>query len=163
MKKILSVLLAMLLIVMCSTACLAEAADVPVPAFTIDITQVVIALMWLVFNALLLWIVKTIIPPAKKWLDTHTTSEQQNRVWTVVKWLVEAAEQTIVGPARGPERLAWVIAQLRARGIQADQMMIEAAVKEMKDMAGAQIAEAISQSAVPPDPEDEDCELCKIE
>ena len=144
MKKFLSILLcAVLLIIMCSTVCLAEVADVPAPAFTFDVTQVVIALMWLVFNALLLWILKTIIPPAKRWLETHTTTQQQNRVWTVVKWLVEAAEQTIVGPARGSERLAWVIAQLRARGIQVDQAMIEAAVKEMKDTAGDKIAEAI--------------------
>ena len=117
--------------------------DVAATKITINITQLVIAVMAILFNLLLALILKSIIPPVKKWLDAHTTSEQQNRVWTVTKWLVEAAEQTITGYAKGKDRLQWVLDQLSERGIIADMNLIEAAVKEMNDKAAIEIHRAI--------------------
>lgn len=61
----------------------------------------------------------------------------------MIKWLVEAAEQTITGYAMGQKRLEWVQAQLKARGIEADLVLIEAAVKEMKDNAYKEIRHTI--------------------
>ena len=116
---------------------------VAAPKITINVTQVVIAVMAVLFNLLLAWILTSVIPPVKKWLDEHTTSEQQNRVWTITKWLVEAAEQTITGYSKGRERLQWVLDQLCERGIMVDMDLIEAAVKEMKDKAAIEIHEAV--------------------
>lgn len=156
MKKMFAFLLAaMLLIVLCCPYCLAETATVPVaPMFTVNVTQLVIAIIGVIFSALLAWIVKAVIPPLKMWLDEHTTTEQQNRAWTMIKWLVEAAEQTITGYAKGSDRLMWVQAQLKARGIEADLALIEAAVKEMKDNAHKEIKQVIEA--------DDECEACKI-
>lgn len=117
--------------------------DVATPRFTINVTQIVIAAMAVLFNLLLAWILTSVIPPVKEWLDEHTTSEQQNRVWTITKWLVEAAEQTITGYSKGRERMQWVLNQLCDRGIMVDVDLIEAAVKEMKDKAAIKIHEAI--------------------
>ena len=160
MKKFIAFLLVLVILtVVFCPAYLAEVIAEPIlPKITVDVTQLVIAIMAVVFNVMLAWIIKAVIPPAKRWLDVHTTAEQQNRVWTMVKWLVEAAEQTIIGYGKGSEKLAWVLGELRARGIQADQVMIEAAVKEMKDNAAVQIDKVIKD----PDIFDDDCEACKI-
>lgn len=155
MKKKLAVLMASILIFIFCTACIAEAAAMPPsPMFTINVTQLVIAIIGVVFSALLAWIVRAVIPPLKRWLDEHATTEQQARAWTMIKWLVEAAEQTITGYAMGKERMKWVLAELKYRGIEADPALIEAAVKEMKDNAYKQIWQAIK--------DDENCEACKI-
>ena len=61
----------------------------------------------------------------------------------MIKWLVEAAEQTIVGYSKGSERLDWVISELKARGLEVDRALVEAAVKEMKDKAKQDINNAI--------------------
>lgn len=142
MKKILFVLLAALLLAVFCFSCLAETAA-PAPMFTVNVTQLVIAVLAVVFNVMLAWIIKAIIPPVRKWLDEHTTTEQQTRAWTMIKWLVEAAEQTITGYAKGSERLDWVISELNARGIEVDRALVEAAVKEMKDKARQDIDNAI--------------------
>jgi len=144
MKKFLSILLcAMMLAVFC-LSCIAETtAEPPTPMFTINVTQLVIAIIGVVFSAILAWIVRAVIPPLKRWLDEHTTTEQQTRAWIMIKWLVEAAEQTITGYAKGSERLAWVIAELNARGIEVDRALVEAAVKEMNDKAKQEISGAI--------------------
>lgn len=156
MKKIISILMALMMLVVLFGVGVAEAATVaPTPMFTVNVTQLIIAIMWMVFNVLLAWLLKAVIPPLKTWLTVHTTSEQQNRVWTMIKWLVEAAEQTITGYAKGGKRLEWVQAQLKARGIDADLVLIEAAVKEMKDNASKEIKQVI-------DAEDFECEACKI-
>ena len=63
----------------------------------------------------------------------------------MIKWLVEAAEQTIVGYSKGSERMDWVISELKARGLEVDRALVEAAVKEMKDKARQDIAEAIKK------------------
>ena len=142
MKKFFALMLAAMLLVVFCCSCIAETAA-PVPMFTINVTQLIIAIIGVVFSALLAWIVKAVIPPLKCWLDEHTTTEQQTRAWTMIKWLVEAAEQTITGYAKGSERLNWVIAELKARGIEVDRAMVEAAVKEMKDNAKQDIDGAI--------------------
>jgi len=155
MKKILTVLLAAILMAVFCLSCMAEtAAEPPAVMFTVNITQLLISIIGVIFSALLAWIIKAIIPPVKTWLDEHTTNEQQTRAWTMIKWLVEAAEQTITGYAKGSKRLDWVISELKKRGIEADRAMIEAAVKEMKDKARADIAKAITT--------DDDCEECRI-
>ena len=76
----------------------------------------------------------------------------------MIKWLVEAAEQTITGYAKGSERLDWVISELKARGIEADLALVEAAVKEMKDKARQDIDNAIKS-----DPSCTTKDYCELE
>ena len=142
MKKFLAIMLAAMLLTVFLFSCLAETAA-PGPMFTVDVTQLVISIIGVIFSALLAWIIKAIIPPVQTWLIEHTTTEQQTRAWTMIKWLVEAAEQTITGYAKGSERLDWVISELKRRGIEVDRALVEAAVKEMKDKAGKDINDAI--------------------
>lgn len=144
MKKFLAIMLTAMLLTVFLFSCLAETAA-PGPMFTVDVTQLVISIIGVIFSALLAWIIKAVIPPVKTWLIEHTTTEQQTRAWTMIKWLVEAAEQTIVGAAKGSERLEWVMEELKARGIKVDRALVEAAVKEMNDSAKAQIDEAIKE------------------
>jgi len=143
MKKLLSVLLAAMLLIALTAGIAETAAEPTAPMFTINVTQLLIAIIGVVFSALLTWIVRAVIPPLKGWLDEHTTTEQQTRAWTMIKWLVEAAEQTITGYAKGSEKLEWVIKELNARGIEVDRALVEAAVKEMNDKAKADIDLAI--------------------
>lgn len=157
MKKYVAAIVALALLVVFCTGCLAEATTLPTaPMFSVNITQLVIAVMGVVFNVLFLWLIKAVIPPLKSWLRAHTTTENQQRAWTMIKWLVEAAEQTITGYAKGSERLQWVKAELKARGIDADLALIEAAVKEMKDNAYKEIKQVVETDI------DDDCEACKI-
>lgn len=144
MKKFLAIMLTAMLLTVFLFSCLAETAA-PGPMFTVDVTQLVISIIGVIFSALLAWIIKAVIPPVKTWLIEHTTTEQQTRAWTMIKWLVEAAEQTIVGASKGSERLEWVLEELKARGIKVDRALVEAAVKEMNDSAKAQIDEAIKE------------------
>ena len=109
----------------------------------IDLTGLVVSIVVLIGEALLAWLLKAIIPPAKKWLDSHTTKNQQTVIWNVVKRLVEAAEQIITGEGKGDEKLAWVEAQLRHYGYDFDRYAVEAAVKEMNDRSLAVIAEEL--------------------
>ena len=145
MKKILAVLLAVMLL-MCSAflACaLAEAAEpTPRAAPLVDLTGVVVAVVLVIFDFLLAWIARVIIPPIKKWLETHTTEKQRGLLWDAVTSLVEAAEQTILGPGRGKERLEYVVAGLMKRGFTVDLDMIESAVKTMNDKAKQAFREA---------------------
>ena len=158
MKKFLSLILAAILLAVFCLSCMAETAAEPTPMFTVNVTQLVIAVLAVVFNVMLAWIIKAIIPPVKTWLDEHTTTEQQTRAWTMIKWLVEAAEQTITGYAKGSERLDWVISELKARGIEVDRALVEAAVKEMNDKAKADIDLAIKG-----DPSCTEKDYCEIE
>lgn len=67
MKKLLSVLLAAVLLIVLTAACIAEtAAEPPAPMFTVNVTQLLIAIIGIIFNALLVWLVKTVIPPLKR-------------------------------------------------------------------------------------------------
>ena len=144
MKKIFAFLLAMLLTVFCFT-CLAETPAAPAQptAPLVDLTSLVVAIVVLIFEGLMAWLLHAIIPPAKKWLDSHTSKNQQTVIWNVVKRMVEAAEQIITGEGKGDEKLAWVEAQLRQRGYNIDRYAIEAAVKEMNDRSLAVIAEEL--------------------
>ena len=144
MKRAIAILFALVIVFAITVPfCFAETVSLPAPVVNVDITQLIIAAMTVVFNFLLVWILKAVIPPAKHWLNTHTSIEQQESIWNLVKRLVEAAEKTITGVARGSDRLAWVIAELKARGVEIDTAMIEAAVKEMEDAAAVQVIEAI--------------------
>jgi hypothetical protein len=145
MKKILSLILALMLLSVFCFTCLAETAAEPAtPAVPmIDLTGLVVSIVILIGEALLAWLLKAIIPPAKKWLDSHTTKNQQTVIWNVVKRLVEAAEQIITGEGKGDEKLAWVEAQLRHYGYDFDRYAVEAAVKEMNDRSLAVIAEEL--------------------
>lgn len=158
MKKFLAVLLTLMLLsmILCPAYIAETATEPPAPtAPLVDLTQLVIAVLVLIFNFLLAWLLKAVIPPLRKWLDAHTSSEQQTLMWNVIMRLVEAAEQTITGYAMGQKRLEWVQTQLKARGIEVDLVLIEAAVKEMKDNAHKEIKQII-------EPGVEVCEDCKV-
>ena len=145
MKKILSLMLALMLLAVFCFTCLADTAAEPATptAPLVDLTGVVVSIVVLIGEAILAWLLHAIIPPAKKWLDTHATKNQQTVMWNVVKRLVEAAEQIITGEGKGDEKLAWVEAQLRHYGYGFDRYVIEAAVKEMNDRSLAVIAEEL--------------------
>ena len=134
MKKFIAIVLtAMLLTVIC-LSCLAETAAEPAPsAHMIDLTGLVVSIVVLIGEALLAWLLQAVIPPAKKWLESHTTKNQQIVMWNVVKRLVEAAEQIITGKGKGDEKMDYVEAWLKHYGYDIDRYVIEAAVKEMND------------------------------
>lgn len=145
MKKIFAFLLAMMLLTVFCFTCLAETPAAPAQptAPLVDLTSLVVAIVVLIFEGLMAWLLHAIIPPAKKWLDSHTSKNQQTVIWNVVKRMVEAAEQIIIGEGKGDEKLAWVEAQLRQRGYNIDRYAIEAAVKEMNDKSLTAIAEEL--------------------
>lgn len=132
MKKILILMLALLLALLPLTFALAETAETPAPTgFTVDLTGLVVSIVVLIGEALLAWLLKAVIPPAKKWLESHTTKNQQTVMWNFVVRLVEAAEQIITGKGKGDEKLAYVRAVLNQYNYDIDPNMIEAAVREM--------------------------------
>lgn len=143
MKNIGTKLFVVLLIiaVIISFAAVALAESVPASGgFQINLTGVIVSLLALLFNALLAWIAKVVVPPLKEWLAAKTTTEQRGLMYTFVKELVAAAEQTIVGAGLGSEKMQYVIDGLKAKGITVDIDMIEAAVKEMNDAAEERLA-----------------------
>lgn len=143
MKNIGTKLFVALLIiaVIISFAAVALAERVPASGgFQINLTGVIVSLLALLFNALLAWIAKVVVPPLKEWLAAKTTTEQRGLMYTFVKELVAAAEQTIVGAGLGSEKMQYVIDGLKAKGITVDIDMIEAAVKEMNDAAEERLA-----------------------
>ena len=143
MKNIGTKLFVALLIiaVIISFAAVALAESVPASGgFQINLTGVIVSLLALLFNALLAWIAKVVVPPLKEWLAAKTTTEQRGLMYTFVKELVAAAEQTIVGAGLGSEKMQYVIDGLKAKGITVDMDMIEAAVKEMNDAAEERLA-----------------------
>ena len=164
MKKFLAVLLTiMLLAVILCPAYIAETATEPPAAPLIDLTQLVIAVLVLIFNFLLAWLLKAVIPPLRSWLDAHTSSEQQTLMWNVITRLVEAAEQTITESGAGARKMEYVQAGLRAHGFTVDPALIEAAVKEMNDRLLYAITPPHLLSEAdedePDDDEDEDPEI----
>lgn len=143
MKNIGTKLFVALLIiaVIISFAAVALAESVPASGgFQINLTGVIVSLLALLFNALLAWIAKVVVPPLKEWLAAKTTTEQRGLMYTFVKELVAAAEQTIVGAGLGSEKMQYVIDGLKAKGVTVDIDMIEAAVKEMNDAAEERLA-----------------------
>lgn len=145
MKKLLSILLVVVLL-MVGTFCafaLAETVEtISTTAPLVDLTAVIVALMLAVFDFLLAWIAKVIVPPIKEWLATHTTEKQRGLLWDATCKLVDAAEQIIKGPLQGEKRLAYVEAGLKQRGLTVDNDLIEAAVKRMNDKALSTIGTA---------------------
>ena len=145
MKKFIAVLLVIALLVACGlfAYALAEIHETTTRAAPlVDLTGVIIAVVLVIFDFLLAWIAKVIIPPIKDWLETHTTKNQRSLMWDAICKLVEAAEQTIRGPGLGEKRLAYVEAGLQERGYKIDNDLIEAAVKQMNDRLAATIAPA---------------------
>lgn len=69
------------------------------------------------------------------WIKARTTAEQQAMLGAMVRTLVYAAEQ-LYGAGHGPEKLDYVIEELRVRGFDADRAAIEAAVREMTSGLG---------------------------
>lgn len=145
MKKFIAVLLAVALL-LCGaflTYAMAEAVDgTPRDAPLVDLTGVIIAVVLMVFDFLLAWIARVIVPPIKQWLETHTTEKQRGLMWDAICKLVDAAEQTIKGPGQGERRLAYVEAGLQQRGYKIDNDLIEAAVKQMNERVGLTFAPA---------------------
>lgn len=137
--SILLVLVALMLCVNAFAKCCAEPAIVPEPtepaapkaAFSIDVTNIVIYVVRIVLLYLMAWIATKIVPPIKAWFEAHTTVEERKLLYNITDECVRAAEQLIKGPGRGAERLEWVYKALRERGITADRVAIEAAVREM--------------------------------
>ena len=162
MKKILVILLAVALLVggVFCTYALAEAEEAaPRVAPTVDLTGLVIAMLLAAFEFLMARFARVLIPPAKAWLEAHTTEKERGLLWNAVCELVDAAEQIIKGPAMGEKRKAYVEAGLAQRGLSIDTDMIEAAVKRMNERGMAVIGEAFEvQTDVTA--EAEDCEAC---
>ena len=145
MKKILAVLLAVTLILtgaFFAYAIAETAEDAPRAAPLVDLTGVVVSVVLLIFDFLLAWIARVIVPPIREWLGTHTTEKQRGLAWDAICKLVDAAEQTIKGPGLGEKRLAYVEAGLQQRGFTIDTDMIEAAVKRMNDRLAFTVGEA---------------------
>lgn len=134
MKKLFAmVMVIVMLLVWVSCWTLAEEGGAAAPAPVVDLTGLLIALLLAAFEFLMARFARVLIPPAKKWLEAHTTEKERGLLWNAVCELVEAAEQIIRGPALGERRMAYVQAGLRQRGLTVDTDMIEAAVKQMND------------------------------
>ena len=173
MKKILAVLLSAMLVmtVFLTPYVIAEAVEppaspgAPVPvAFTVNLTGLIIAILVAFFEFLLAWLLKAVIPPLKKWLNSHTTKNQQAILWNVITRLVEAAEQTITGINCGSEKMQFVKDALRRRGFEVDTYLIEAAVKEMNDRVIGEIAHELNiETEVEYDDSDDDTDAEPVE
>lgn len=161
MKKFIALLLVMAVLLTAIVCALAEVAE---PAHgtgpVVDLTGALVAFVMVVFDFLLAWIARVIIPPIKSWLVTHTTEKQRGLVWDAICKLVDAAEQVIRGPGMGEKRLAYVEAGLQQRGIAIDNDLIEAAVRRMKQNTRITFADAfdINTGELAPVPLTEDGE-----
>lgn len=145
MKKIL-VLILTLALLLCGAffACaVAEAPDAPASGPVIDLTGLVIALLLAAFEFLFTRFARVLIPPAKKWLEAHTTEKERGLLWNAVCELVDAAEQIITGEKMGKEKMAYVQAGLMQRGLSVDTDMIEAAVKRLNERAMYAVGETL--------------------
>ena len=148
MMKFLAFLLAffLVLILIFSVCSVTVAEEVVTPiveqAPMIDLTQIIVSVIGLVFSFLLAWLAKAVLPPLKKWLDAKTTAEQRSLLYQVVEATVNAAEQ-VIGRGKGSEKLQYVVDALEAKGLEVDLDMIEAAVKRMNDKTLAQAAELL--------------------
>lgn len=145
MKKILAVFLALILAFSVYIVAMAEEVVVPVAEQVpmIDLTEIILSIVSLIFSFLLAWFIKAVIPPLKKWLEAKTTAEQRTLLYQVIQNLVNAAEQ-LIGRGKGSEKMAYVIDALEKKGIEVDLDMIESAVKEMNDKAMEQALTAMN-------------------
>lgn len=147
MKKLVVLVLVLALLLCGAFFCWALAEDAGAAGaaspVTVDLTGLIIAVLLAAFEFLMARFAHKIIPPAKAWLEAHTTEKERGLLWNAVCELVDAAEQIIRGPAKGEQRMNYVQAGLRQRGLAVDTDMIEAAVKRMKDRAFATLAEGL--------------------
>lgn len=156
MKKFFSVFLVVILIFSCFSCTMAEeATDLATARPVIDLTQIIVSVIGLIFSFLLAWLLKAVVPPLKKWLNAKTTAEQRSLLYQVVQNLVNAAEQ-MIGRGKGSEKMDYVISALESKGFTVDLDMIESAVKEMNDNAMAQAIAVLTAHAT--DKESDECD-----
>ncbi len=107
------------------------------PNVTIDLTQIIIALLGLL-SALITY---KLIP----WIKANTTSKQQAIIRTAIQTAVFAAEQ-IYGTGNGEKKFQYVVDWLAEKGYEVDKAEIEAAVYEFMNNSGI-VIEAPSLTA----------------
>lgn len=156
-SAIIVLLIVAMLVLIAATAYAEEpaTAPVPAPAFTVDLTQIVVSVIGIVFSFLLTWLIKAVVPPVKEWLKTRTTAQQRDMFNNLVRQLVLAAEQTI-GAGKGSEKLRYVCDRLTDKGYMIDLDAIEATVKEMNDSLLTAILENEEEPEKPPYIDDTD-------
>ena len=137
MKRFFAILMCLMLIAL---PALAEGESAV--GFTVDLTDVIVAVLMLAFEALLAWVAKSILPEVREWLMERTSESQRKTYYEVVEKLVEAAEQ-IIGRGFGDTKFNYVANELERRGLIIDREVIEAAVKEMNDRALLLAGEAL--------------------
>lgn len=128
MKKIYMMLLTVLCLCLVALPALAETAQTP--AATIDVTDIVTALLGLLAS-----IVTAYLAP---WLKAKLGAARYENALSVTNTLVNAAEQIFKGAGRGQEKLEYVRSELQKRGITYDQAKLEAAVFKLGDVIFSQ-------------------------
>lgn len=123
MKKYFAIFVLCFLMTMTVVA-YAEAVDAQ-PGFSIDLTQIIVAVIALLSSL----ITAKLIP----WIQANTNEKQQMILQAAVMTAVYAAEQ-IYGAGGGEEKLNYVKSQLRKKGYTVDIDEIEAAVLELTSM-----------------------------
>ena len=121
MKKIYMMLTALCL---CLVALPVLAETAQAPAATIDVTDIVTALLGLLAS-----IVTAYLAP---WLKAKLGAARYENALSVTNTLVNAAEQIFKGAGRGQEKLEYVRSELQKRGIPYDQAKLEAAVFNLR-------------------------------
>ena len=124
MKKIYMMLLTALCLCLVALPVLAETAQAPVA--TIDVTDIVTALLGLLAS-----IVTAYLAP---WLKAKLGAARYENARSVTNTLVNAAEQIFKGAGRGQEKLDYVKKELNKRGITYDEAKLEAAVFNLRDV-----------------------------
>lgn len=128
MKKIYMMLLTALCLCLVALPALAETAQTPVA--TIDVTDIVTALLGLLAS-----IMTAYLAP---WLKAKLGAARYENALSVTNTLVNAAEQIFKGAGRGQEKLEYVRSELQKRGITYDQAKLEAAVFKLGDVIFSQ-------------------------
>ena len=94
----------------------------------VDLTQIVVAILTLIFS-----LVSAFLSP---YIKAKTTDEQFNTIKLWVQVAVQAAEMLYVGSGRGEEKKQYVIEFLKSKGfiLNAEEIenLIESAVLELK-------------------------------
>lgn len=122
MKKYLLILLTLALMMTVSLA-LAEAVDAkPAVGWTIDLTQIVLA----VFGLLSALISYRLIP----YIKANTSESQQAMLESAVRIAVFSAEQ-LYGALKGDEKLAYVRAYLQGKGYDVDTQEVKNTIEAM--------------------------------
>ena len=104
---------------------------------TIDITQIVVALIGLL-SALITY---RLIP----WIKANTNVKQQAMIKAAVQTAVFAAEQ-IYGAGEGEKKFEYVVNWLKEQGYDVSKTEIEGAVFELLNQAGIIIGESVAKS-----------------